>query len=114
MIDCGVVINPDSVEAQMQGGLVQGIYSALFSRVTFANGVPSVQNFSNYRVLTGRDMPKVTVDILEGDPTTSAPGGIGETGVPCVAPAIANAYHRMSGTRVRELPFHPGATMSDG
>ena len=114
VIDCGVVINPDSVEAQMHGGLVQGIYSALFSRVTFANGVPSVQNFSNYRVLTGRDMPKVTVDILEGDPTTSAPGGIGETGVPCVAPAIANAYHRMSGTRVRELPFHPGATMSDG
>ena len=113
VIDCGVVINPNSVEAQMQGGLVHGIYSALYSRVTFANGVPSVSNFSNYRVLTPRDMPKVTVDILEGDPTTAMPGGIGEAGVPCVAPAIANAYQRLSGTRVRELPFHPGMTMSD-
>jgi isoquinoline 1-oxidoreductase beta subunit len=113
VIDCGVVINPDAVEAQMQGGLVHGIYSALYNRVTFANGVPSVTNFSNYRVLTPRDMPKVTVDILQGDPTTTMPGGVGEAGVPCVAPAIANAYHRMSGKRVRELPFHPGATMSD-
>ncbi|MEI8177814.1 molybdopterin cofactor-binding domain-containing protein [Aestuariivirga sp.] len=113
VVDCGVVINPDSVEAQMQGGLVHGIYSALYSRVTFAKGVPSVQNFSNYRVLTPRDMPKVTVDILQGDPTTAAPGGIGEAGVPCVAPAIANAYARLTGKRVRELPFHPGMTMSD-
>lgn len=113
VVDCGIAINPDSIEAQMQGGLAHGIYSALYNRVTFNKGVPQVQNFSNYRVLTGRDMPKVTVDILEGDPATTMPGGIGETGVPCVAPAIANAYHRMSGTRVRELPFHPGATMSD-
>ena len=113
VIDCGVVINPNSVEAQMQGGLVHGIYSALYSRVTFARGVPSVSNFSNYRVLTPRDMPSVTVDILEGDPTTGAPGGIGETGVPCVAPAIANAYARLTGSRVRELPFHPGLGMSD-
>ena len=114
VIDCGVVINPNAVEAQMQGGLAHGIYSALYNRVTFANGVPQVQNFSNYRVLRPRDMPKVSVSILEGDPTTAKPGGIGEAGVPCVAPAIANAYHRLSGTRVRELPFHPGATMSEG
>ncbi|MCA3556431.1 molybdopterin cofactor-binding domain-containing protein [Aestuariivirga sp.] len=113
VIDCGLVINPDAVEAQMQGGLVHGLYSALYNRVTFANGVPQVQNFSNYRVLTARDMPQVTVDILEGDPATTMPGGVGETGVPCVAPALANAYHRLSGTRVRELPFYPGATMSE-
>jgi len=114
VIDCGVVINPNAVEAQMQGGLVHGIYSALYNRVTFVNGVPQVQNFSNYRVLRPRDMPQVSVSILEGDPTTAMPGGIGEAGVPCVAPAIANAYHRLRGTRVRELPFHPGATMSEG
>jgi len=113
VIDCGVVINPNAVEAQMQGGLVHGIYSALYSRVTFANGVPSVTNFSNYRVLTPSDMPKVTVDILEGAPDTAMPGGVGEAGVPCVAPAIANAYARLKSTRVRELPFHPGMTMSD-
>ena len=114
VIDCGVVINPNAVEAQMQGGLAHGIYSALYSRVLFVNGVPQVQNFSNYRVLTPREMPKVTVDILQGDPGTAMPGGVGEAGVPCVAPAIANAYARLKGTRVRELPFHPGMTMSDG
>jgi isoquinoline 1-oxidoreductase beta subunit len=113
VIDCGVVINPNAVEAQMQGGLAHGIYSALYSRVTFANGVPSVTNFSNYRVLRPREMPKVTVDILQGAPDTAMPGGVGEAGVPCVAPAIANAYARLTGTRVRELPFHPGMTMSD-
>ncbi len=113
VIDCGVVINPNAVEAQMQGGLVHGIYSALYNRVTFTNGVPNVTNFSNYRVLTPRDMPKVTVDILQGAPDTTMPGGVGEAGVPCVAPAIANAYARLKSTRVRELPFHPGATMSD-
>jgi isoquinoline 1-oxidoreductase beta subunit len=113
VIDCGVVINPNAVEAQMQGGLVHGIYSALYSRVTFAKGVPSVQNFSNYRVLTSRDMPQVTVDILQGQPDATMPGGVGEAGVPCVAPAIANAYARLAGKRVRELPFHPGMTMSD-
>ena len=59
-------------------------------------------------------MPKVTVDILEGDTDTDQPGGIGEAGVPCVAPAIANAYAKLTGTRVRELPFYPGSTMSEG
>lgn len=113
VVDCGVVINPNAVEAQMQGGLVHGIYSALYNEVKFTNGVPNVENFSNYRVLTARDMPSVTVDILEGDPDTASPGGIGETGVPCVAPAIANAYYRMTGNRVRELPFYPGITMSE-
>lgn len=113
VIDCGVVINPNAVEAQMQGGLAHGIYSALYSRVTFVKGVPDVKNFSNYRVLRPREMPKVTVDILQGAPDTATPGGVGEAGVPCVAPAIANAYARLTGTRVRELPFHPGMTMSD-
>ena len=114
VIDCGMVINPNAVEAQMQSGLAHGIYSALYNRITFVNGVPQVQNFSNYRVLRGSGMPKVSVAILEGDPATTMPGGVGEAGVPCVAPAIANAYHRLNGTRVRELPFHPGSTMSDG
>lgn len=114
VIDCGLVVNPNAVEAQMQGGLAHGIYSALYNRITFVNGVPQVQNFSNYRVLRGRDMPKVSVTILEGDPNNPRPGGVGEAGVPCVAPAIANAYHRLTGSRERELPFHPGATMSEG
>lgn len=113
VIDCGVAINPNSIEAQMQGGLVHGIYSALYNQVKFVKGVPNVSNFSNYRVLLPSQMPTVTVDILEGDPTTTHPGGIGETGVPCVAPAIANAYFRMTAQRIRDLPFYPNSTMSE-
>lgn len=107
-IDCGVVINPDSVEAQMQGGIAHGLSAALWGQVTFAAGVPNVSNFSNYRVLKLSEMPTVSVTIV---PSTAAPGGVGETGVPCVAPAVANAYAKLSGVRQRSLPFYPGATM---
>ena len=78
---------------------------------TFKAGVPNVTNFSHYRVLRNGEMPKVNVAIV---PSTAAPGGVGETGVPCVAPAVANAYAYLNKTRVRTLPFQPGATMSDG
>jgi isoquinoline 1-oxidoreductase beta subunit len=110
-IDCGLTINPDSIEAQMQGGVAHGLSAALWGQVTFASGVPNVVNFSNYRVLRIGEMPPVSVAIV---PSTADPGGVGETGVPCVAPAIANAYAKLSGNRVRTLPFYPGATMGDG
>ena len=109
-IDCGIAINPDSIEAQIQGGIVHGLSATLWGQVTFAAGVPNVNNFSNYRVLKLSEMPVVSVAIV---PSTAAPGGVGETGVPCVAPAVANAYAKLSGQRVRTLPFYPGATMSD-
>ncbi len=110
-IDCGVAINPDSIEAQVQGGIAHGLSAALWGQVTFASGIPNVTNFSNYRVLRRAEMPAVSVAIV---PSTEAPGGVGETGVPCVAPAVANAFAKLTGVRVRTLPFFPGATMSDG
>jgi len=110
-IDCGIAVNPDAITAQMQGGVVHGLSAALWGQVTFANGVPSVNNFNNYRVMRLSDMPAISVTIV---PSTAAPGGVGETGVPCVAPALANAYAKLTGTRVRTLPFYPGATMGDG
>ncbi len=110
-IDCGVAVNPDSIEAQIQGGIAHGLSAALWGQVTFANGVPNVTNFNNYRVLRRGEMPVVTVSIIQ---STAAPGGVGETGVPCVAPAIANAWAKLTGSRVRTLPFYPGATMSEG
>lgn len=110
-IDCGLAINPGSIEAQVQSGVAHGLSATLWGQVTFANGKPNVQNFNNYRMLRLQEMPAVSVKIV---PSTAAPGGVGETGVPCVAPAIANAYARLTGTRVRSLPFYPGATMSDG
>lgn len=113
-VDCGLVINPDSVKAQIQSGIAQGLSSALWGQVIFTNGTPNVVNFSNYRVLTASEMPEVTINLIGSQAINTLPGGIGELGVPCVAPALANAYARMSGgTRVRNLPFYPGATMDD-
>ncbi len=109
-IDCGIAINPDSIEAQIQSGIVHGLSSALWGQVTFASGVPNVNNFSNYRVLRLSEMPIISVKIVT---STAAPGGVGETGVPCVAPALANAYAKLTASRIRTLPFYPGATMSD-
>lgn len=107
-VDCGTAVNPDSVEAQMQSGIAHGLSSALWGQVTFIQGSANISNFNNYRMVRLSDMPSVTVQIINsGGPI----GGIGETGVPCVAPALANAYARLTGTRVRTLPFYPGATM---
>jgi isoquinoline 1-oxidoreductase beta subunit len=110
-IDCGVAVNPDSIEAQVQGGIVHGISATFWGQVTFANGVPNVVNFSNNRVLRMGEMPAISVAIMS---STEAPGGVGETGVPCVAPALANAYAALTNLRRRTLPFYPGATMGDG
>ena len=92
----------------MQGGVAHGLSAALWGEVKFTAGVANVANFDTYRMAKMTDMPTVSVKIVNsGGPI----GGIGETGVPCVAPAIANAYAKLTGTRVRTLPFHPGATM---
>jgi isoquinoline 1-oxidoreductase beta subunit len=107
-IDCGRVINPNSVEAQIQGGIAHGISAALWGQANFIDGVPQFANFNKYRVLRPSEMPAVTVSALT---STAAPGGVGETGVPCVAPAIANAYAKLKNIRIRTLPFQPGGVM---
>lgn len=109
-IDCGLAVNPDSIEAQLQSGLNHGVTSALWGQITFASGVPNVRNFSNFKLMRYSEAPPISTAIV---PSTQAPGGIGETGVPCVAPALANAYAKLTGTRVRTLPFYPGMGMSD-
>ncbi len=111
VIDCGQAINPNSVEAQMQGGILHGLSAALWGQVTFKAGKASARNFSNYRVLRMSEAPALSVQIIQsGGPL----GGAGEPGVPPVAPAIANAYFQLTGQRVRTLPFFPGATMGEG
>ena len=113
-IDCGLAINPDQIEAQMQGGILHGLSAALWGQVLFSAGVPNVSNFNNYRVAKMNDTPAIQVSIVNGTgANAAAPGGVGETGVPCLAPAVANAYARLTGTRLRTLPFFPGATMGD-
>ena len=111
-VDLGRVINPDSVTAQMEGGILHGISSILWGNITFANGVASVKNFSNYRIMKMHECPTITVTIL---PSTNPPSGAGEPGVPPVGPALANAYFKLTGKRVRTLPFFPTQSrMSDG
>lgn len=105
-VDCGLAVNPGSVEAQIQGAIVHGLSAALWGQMTFVNGQPTVRNFNAYRMLVGREMPHVDVTIVN----SGAPiGGIGEPGVPAIAPAVANAYFRLTGIRVRNLPFFPNA-----
>jgi isoquinoline 1-oxidoreductase beta subunit len=110
VIDCGSTVNPDSVVAQMQGGIVHGMTAALWGKVTFTNGRASARNFDNYRMMRMRDMPQVDVQVI----SSGAPiGGVGEPGVPPVAPAIANAWAALTGQRLRTLPLTGPQTVND-
>lgn len=110
-IDCGQVVNPNMVEAQLQGGLVHGLSAALWGQVNFVKGVVKLANFDGYRLLRMSEMPIVQSAIIQSG---EAPGGVGETPVPVVAPALANAIANLTGTRLRTLPLYPGATMGEG
>lgn len=101
-VDCGTVINPDSVEAQMEGGVIHGLNAALWGQITFSQGVSTTTNFNRARMLRLNDAPEITVSIL---PSQEAPGGVGEPGVPPAAPALANAISRLTGKRVTTLPL---------
>ncbi|MFG6466499.1 xanthine dehydrogenase family protein molybdopterin-binding subunit [Roseateles sp. BYS87W] len=115
-IDCGWVVNPNSVEAQMIGGVVHGLNSALYGKQTFVNGAAQGRNFNTNRMMRLNEMPQVVVKLMPQPAVldrTAVMGGVGELGVPTLAPALANAWARLSGKRVRALPFYPNATMSD-
>jgi isoquinoline 1-oxidoreductase beta subunit len=101
-VDCGQVINPDMVAAQVEGGVVFGLTSALYDEITIENGQVQQANFDTYPMLRIADMPKIEVHIV---PSHEAPGGIGEPGVPSTAPAVANAIFAATGKRLRRLPF---------
>jgi isoquinoline 1-oxidoreductase beta subunit len=109
VLDCGTVINPDSVKAQIEGGILHGMSAALWHRITFSKGKASVSNFDRYRVAKMADVPDISIRIINSQ---EAPGGVGELGVPCVAPAIANAHSKLA-SRIRNLPFHPGQGLDE-
>jgi len=114
VVDCGFAVNPNQVEAQMQGGFVHGMGAALWSSISFTNGVASVNNYSKYRLVRGGDMPQMTVTIVNSDANSNPTGGIGEPAVPPVAPAIANAWFRLTGQRLRSLPMFPSLSSMGG
>ncbi|MDX3924568.1 MAG: xanthine dehydrogenase family protein molybdopterin-binding subunit [Shinella sp.] len=102
-VDCGVAINPNVIAAQMEGGIGFGLGAVLFDAVTLGEGGKIVQsNFHDYRSLRINEMPAVEVAVI---PSTEAPTGVGEPGVPPVGPAVANAWRRLTGNPVRRLPI---------
>jgi isoquinoline 1-oxidoreductase beta subunit len=104
VIDCGQVVNPDTVKAQMESCVVYGLTAALYGEITFENGKVKQSNFYDYKMLRINEMPQVEVHILD---STEKMGGVGEPGVPPVAPAVMNALFMLTGKRVRSLPLRP-------
>jgi isoquinoline 1-oxidoreductase beta subunit len=110
------MVNPGSVEAQIIGGVVHGLNSALYGQQTFVNGAAQKRNFNTNAMLRLRQAPQVAVTVMPRPATTDRAvpiGGVGELGVPTVAPALANAVFKLTGQRVRSLPFFPNAQMGD-
>jgi isoquinoline 1-oxidoreductase beta subunit len=101
-VDCGRVINPDTVRAQMEGGIIFGLTAALKTEITLKNGRVEQSNFHDYQMLRISESPKIEVHIVSSG---ESPTGVGEPGVPPVAPALANAIFAATGKRVRRLPI---------
>jgi len=113
-LDCYLAVNPGQIQTQLAGGVAHGLNAALYGRQSFNNGVPQYLNFHQNRVMRMDEMPQIFTTLIP-NPAQSTPGallgGVGEIGVPCIAPAVANAYYKASGKRTRTLPFFPNATM---
>jgi isoquinoline 1-oxidoreductase beta subunit len=101
-VDCGPVVNPDTVAAQLQGGVVYGLTAALYGEITFERGRVKQGNFDDYPMLRLAEMPQVDVHIV---PSSEAQGGIGEPAVGPIAPAVCNAIYAATGKRIRRLPI---------
>lgn len=103
-LDCGLAINPDVIKAQIEGGIGYGLNIALYGNITIKNGVVEQSNFNNYRALRIDEMPEVEVIIL---PSNEKPTGVGELGVPTIAPAVSNALAVLGRARTSlNLPLH--------
>lgn len=105
-VDCGTAVNPKMVKAQIRGGVVFGLTAAIKSAVSIGKGRVRESNFHDFPLLRMDETPHVDVHIV---PSTEPPTGIGETGVPPVAPAVTNALYRATGKRIRRLPVDRGA-----
>jgi isoquinoline 1-oxidoreductase beta subunit len=113
-VDAYLTINPGQVEHQIIGGVIHGLNAALYGKQTFSNGAAQSTNFRKSKMIKANEAPTVTVVRIPNPSSldrTRAIGGVGELGVPTLAPALANAYFKLTGSRQRSLPFYPTATM---
>ena len=101
-IDCGPTVNPDTIRAQMESGIAFGLSAAFYGEITLENGRVKQRNFHDYPVLRMNEMPIVETYIVA---STEKMGGVGETGVPPIAPAVGNAIFAATGSRIRRLPI---------
>ncbi len=101
-VDPGIAVQPRNIAAQIEGGIVFGISAALSEKILFENGEPQQSNFHDYPVLRMNEAPRVHVKVM---PSGGKPGGIGEAGLPNIAPAMANAVFKLTGKRLRDLPL---------
>ena len=109
-VDCGVAVNPDVIKAQMQSGIGYGLAAALHGKITLTDGHVDQSNFHQYTVLRINEMPReIEVHIV---PSTNPPSGVGEPGLPPIAPAVANAVRAATGIKLRQLPFDLAAARS--
>jgi len=104
-VDCGMTVNPEIVKRQIESAIVYGLSAALYGKITFKDGKVEQSNFHDYPVLRIDEMPKVEVHIAA---SSEPPGGIGEPGLPPLAPAVANAIFAATGKRLRKLPINTG------
>ncbi|HYG32382.1 MAG TPA: molybdopterin cofactor-binding domain-containing protein, partial [Methylophilaceae bacterium] len=102
VVDCGMVVNPDHVIAQMEGGINFGISGAMWGEITINDGKVEQSNYDNYRVMRMNESPVIEVHLVTN---AEAPGGIGEPGTAAIAPALTNAIFAASGKRIRKLPI---------
>jgi isoquinoline 1-oxidoreductase beta subunit len=101
-VDCGVAVNPDSVMAQIQGGVLFGLSAALYNGITFKNGTVQQSNFNNYRQIRMNEVPPFEVFVM---PSDEDPGGMGEVGTASSTPALTNAIYAATGVRLRSTPI---------
>ncbi len=100
-VDCGHMVNPDTVRAQMESGIIFGLSAVLYGEITLKEGRVEQTNFGDYRVLRISESPQIDVHLIK---SAEAPGGIGEPGTSCVMPALTNAVYAATGKRIRKLP----------
>jgi isoquinoline 1-oxidoreductase subunit beta len=105
-VDCGTVVNPDTVQAQLQSGIIFGATAALYGLITLKNGRVEQSNFDTYQMLRINEAPAIEVHIVK---SSEPPGGMGETGTSAIVPAIANAVFAATGKRLRKMPIDSAA-----
>jgi len=110
-VDCGTVVNPDTVQAQTQSAAMFGITAALYGEITLKDGRVEQTNFDTYQMLRMNEAPVVEVHIVESQ---EPPGGIGEAGTSAIVPAVTNAIHAATGKRLRKLPVDAAVLRQPG